>query len=463
ENKFFSYILCILIFFRFIFDGMTYPIFNLIFTISIILIFIFFVFLRLSELKITFLEIFIFLFLIFSLLSTFLSEIKGTGIRYNTTIATYLCLFFLVRNIIKERKILINTLMCATLIITSYGIYQRFWGFEITRKSLMENPELFLHYSEFLKYLSPTFIDRLKSNRIFSTFVYPNIYASFLISLMPLLFFIFVKEYKSYYGFFSIFLFILCLLNLIFTESMGGILIFFFIFHLIFLQFILEERKFKKFVPYVLIFEFILLIIGYQLKILPHIHSLLDRIGYWKASLKVVLLRPIIGVGPENFRYYFLKFKLPEGLETAHAHNLLIEILVENGVIGLFLFCVFIFNLLLDFWKNQMEILNRGIFYLLISFFLHNLIDFNFYDPSVAILFFIFGSPFEQKVKKVYSYNLLTKVVLYLIIIISIGVCFKLIRFENSERYRRYSEREINLNTKLCLLDIAQNWDKRNF
>jgi O-antigen ligase len=463
-NKVYTYILCFLIFFRFLFDGITYTQFNLFFTVSIFLLFIFFVLSRFQKIELTFSELFLLLFLFFSILTSFFSEIKGTGIRFNSYIASYLCLFFLIRSTVKEKrkKILIQVIIFAVFYITLYGIYQRFWGLEATRKTLLENPEILNQYPELIKYFSPTFFDRIESNRVFSTFVYPNTYASFLISIMPFLFFLFLNENKKYFKFFLVFLFILCFFNLILTESMGGLIIFLFIFHIILLELLLDEKKFKKLIPFILIFEFMFLYTGYHFKILPHIHSLMDRVNYWKGSIKIINKNFLFGVGPENFRYYFLKYKSSETLEAAHAHNLLIETLVENGFIGLFFLLLFLFILLTGVLKEKRDKnFNRGIFYLLLAFFLHNLVDFDFSDPSAAVLIFIFGGIYEHKDK--ITNKTLTKLLLCLIIILYSFSILNLLKFENSERYRRYSQREIVLENKLYLLDLAEKWCSKNF
>ncbi|MGC8976926.1 MAG: O-antigen ligase family protein [Candidatus Ratteibacteria bacterium] len=454
-----SYILCFLIFFRFIFDGITYPEFNLIFTISLFIIFFFYIILRFKEVDMTYLEFLLFLFLPFSILSFFLSEIKITGIRFNSYFAGYFCLFFLVRNIFnyeKNKEKFYLTILIITLSITIYGIYQRLWGLEETRKYMIENLK-----NIDIKKISPTFIDRIQSNRIFSTFVYPNIYAGFLISIMPFLFFFSLNKIKTLKGLFSIIIFFLCFLNLILTESMGGLLIFLFIFQIIFLQIILSQLKFKKILPYIIFAEILIIFIGFQLKILPHIHSLIDRILYWKASIKIIPLNPFLGIGPGNFEYYFLKFKLPETLEAKHAHNLFIEIFVENGFFGFLLFFSFLISIIKNcLEKTKNKYLSSGIFYLLISFLLHNLIDFDFYDPSVAILFFIFGGLVREK--KITSRKL-TKTLICLIIIINLSLGIKLVKFENSERYRKYAEKVIDINLKLFFLKNGENWEKDNF
>jgi tetratricopeptide (TPR) repeat protein len=97
----------------------------------------------------------------------------------------------------------------------------------------------------------------------------------------------------------------------------------------------------------------------------------------------------------------------------------------------------------------------------LISFLLHNLIDFDFYDPSVAVLFFIFGGLNEKRIKGI---NIkLTKILLCFIIILCIFTSFKLTKFEISEKYRIESFKVKNIYERLYLLENAEKWEDKNF
>ncbi|MCM8833036.1 MAG: O-antigen ligase family protein, partial [Candidatus Omnitrophica bacterium] len=235
-------------------------------------------------------------------------------------------------------------------------------------------------------------------------------------------------------------------------------------FHIILLQIVLEKKIFKKILPFLLVFEILIIFLGYEFKILPHIHSLMDRMIYWKTSFKIIHLKPFLGIGPENFRYYFLKFKPPEGLEAVHAHNFLLETLVENGILGLVLLSLFIWNLFIRISADKKEkILNTGIIYLLLSFILHNMVDFGFYDPSLGFLFFLFaGLGIDENKNKIKSKRL-TKFLLCLIIISTVFSIFKLIKFENSERIRKISKEKFTFDEKLFLLEYAEKMYDKNF
>ena len=82
----------------------------------------------------------------------------------------------------KDEKTITYVFLAALSCIVVYGIYQYFWGLEETRRFIMDRPDL-------AKNLPPTYLSRMESDRIFSTFVYPNTLAGFLLLLYPVVFF----------------------------------------------------------------------------------------------------------------------------------------------------------------------------------------------------------------------------------------------------------------------------------
>ncbi|MCM8807840.1 MAG: O-antigen ligase family protein [Candidatus Omnitrophica bacterium] len=323
-------------------------------------------------------------------------------------------------------------------------------------------------HPEFAKYFTPTFFHRLESNRVFSTFAYPNIYAGFLITILPFLYFIFLDniDFKNLrlIRFFSLFLIFLCIINLYFTESVGGFFVLLFVFHIIFLNFLFGPKKFKKILPLLIFFEILFFYLGYKFGKLPHIHSFVDRVYYWKATWKMILYKPILGIGAENFQYYFPKYKLPEGLEVKHAHNLFFETAAETGFLGISLLFIFLVMVILKGFKNEkFRNFNFGISYSLISFLLHNFVDFDFSDPSLAIIFFILGAIIYSKEKEIKQR--LTKMVLCFIIILNILCFVTLLRYEISEEIcrKRYAVKEKSLEAKIYYLNLAESWYNKNF
>ncbi|OGS28577.1 MAG: hypothetical protein A2218_05035 [Elusimicrobia bacterium RIFOXYA2_FULL_53_38] len=61
--------------------------------------------------------------------------------------------------------------------------------------------------------------------------------------------------------------------------------------------------------------------------------SLLDRLGWWHAALKMFAERPALGFGPGSFAYVYPAYHgyQSQGLSTTYVHNYYIEFLAENG------------------------------------------------------------------------------------------------------------------------------------
>jgi len=379
-------LLCLFIFLRVWYDGISEPFIN-----TLLVFYIFFLTIisylyrkeKTENLPLMYMPFF--LFVLFSFISSGISQIKGSGITYNTNILSFFCLMILISKIEKQQvKYLIYTLLFSCFVLGIYGIHQYYWGFEMTRQIIFSNKEV-------LANLPPTFLARLESNRIFSRFVYPNVYASFLLTVLPLSFFA-TFEKNFYVKFFSWTTFFIAFYNLLLTGSIGGILIFIFIFHLIFLFLVLPEKKFVKITPFLTLFEIIFVIFIYKAGKLPHIHSFVDRLNYWKSSINIFKESPILGVGPENFAFFFTKYKLPQSMEAKHAHSLFFETLVENGIIGTILLFSFLFSVLSNIFikkEKQKDFFLYGIGFAFLSLLIHNIIDFDFVDPSSSFLFFI--------------------------------------------------------------------------
>ena len=60
------------------------------------------------------------------------------------------------------------------------------------------------------------------------------------------------------------------------------------------------------------------------------------RTGIWSASLEIISQSPIFGHGPGSFSTLFAQTnQLPPGFSTSHAHNALLQITAQSGLIGL--------------------------------------------------------------------------------------------------------------------------------
>jgi len=110
------------------------------------------------------------------------------------------------------------------------------------------------------------------------------------------------------------------------------------------------------------------------------------------SSINIFLSNPkffIIGVGPENFLYYFTLFKSSLynyssewDYIVSKPHNYYLQILIETGFFGILFYIMFIYYL----YKNSPKYLKP----LLLSFFITNF--FSWPASSNLLIFFILAS-----------------------------------------------------------------------
>ncbi len=109
----------------------------------------------------------------------------------------------------------------------------------------------------------------------------------------------------------------------------------------------------------------------------------------WLDSLRMVAIYPVVGTGYGSFAGAYPLHRSPEvRLFYAHAHNDLIQVVVEGGVLGLislFLLLIPLFRSILLGLAGAKGTIAVGIAAALVAVLLHGLIDFNFHIPANAV------------------------------------------------------------------------------
>ena len=112
------------------------------------------------------------------------------------------------------------------------------------------------------------------------------------------------------------------------------------------------------------------------------------RIFLWKRSIKMFDRGILLGTGPDTFYIRFMNDYLDDlmklGTITINdtACNIYITMLINNGIIGLSIFLIFIYSLLKKFIDNR----NYLIFLIIISYLIYNF--FSFQTVIIAPIFF---------------------------------------------------------------------------
>ncbi|MCM8829990.1 MAG: O-antigen ligase family protein [Candidatus Omnitrophica bacterium] len=452
----------IFVFLRFFVDGLSYPGYNLVWNTYFFLLIISHILIKKFKIELDKTSIFLLLYFITSTISTGISPIKGTGIVFNAQILAYWCIFFLIKEAFKTekvQKVLLFTIVISGLFVCLYGLDQYFVGFKQTQEFIYSRPEL-------LKTLPPSFIDRVTSNRVFATFVYPNVFAAFLLFLIPLSLFITISKEKIFIRGISGITLFFAIWNMFLTGSTGGLYVLLFVLQLILLFLIVDSQKLKIVIPLIIIFECLIVYGGFKTQKLPKMSSFVDRVRYWNSAIAVFKEHPVAGVGTENYRYYYTKHKLPEAMEAKHPHSILFASLAETGLIGTFFLFAFLITITATLFRRaRASPLETGLAFSFLTFFLHNLIDFDFINPAVAVLFFITGGIVlaGQETNKQINYHSLTRWCNFLIISMLVLTGISYTRYSLSQKAINMSGREREINSKLYYIERADVLYPLNF
>ena len=335
--------------------------------------------------------------------------------------------------------LVLTVILITAVLVSIYGIQQYFWGFKDTLNYMTQQ--------NMLDTMPPEMLARITNRRIFSTFVYPNIFAAFLIALIPISLSLAASPPKTGKGeipadkFFGVILLLIFGFTLILTKSSGAIMTIFLVF-LLWLAY-LWVRRVKRYYPYLILFGgflFLFLLLN-SLKMVPHILSLRDRFFYWTSSLKIFAERPILGFGPGSFGVQYARFKIPAAMETQHSHSIFFEILAEQGLLGIITFFWFWILLLQKSWKGAVTGLQKGLFWGVLALFLHTQVDFDLADPSLATYLFILPALIPLKTvvipagkKGEHRRRSLTQFVSGLIILILLTAGFHLAKIHRAEK-----------------------------
>ncbi len=186
DNLLFAGVLVIL-FFRAFLSGRTYPQYNHFFHIAVGVLAILWLVKcwrkRTLELHNRLLTGFMIAFLVVCSLTFFTTVDKGATLRYIYEILSYTLLFLVIANNFREAssvKTAVATILVAAFLVNCYGLFQRYYTLEMTRRYIEEalrsgDEQLLMGVP-----LGFGILHRLESTRVFSTFIFPNAYALFL-------------------------------------------------------------------------------------------------------------------------------------------------------------------------------------------------------------------------------------------------------------------------------------------
>ena len=277
------------------------------------------------------------------------------------------------------------------LVVALVGWKQHFGGLEETRRQFFSLPDWKSYPAEF--------VEKVASNRIYSTLFYPNALAGVVVLLLPISISILWETGRIWpmpvkligAGTFA-FLGLGCLY---WSGSKAGWLLGLGQSVMVFLH-----SRLKRNVK-VLVIVLALLggSCGFLLKHRGYFErgatSVSARFDYWKAAWQTLQSKPLLGSGPGTFMVSYKSLKLPEAEMSRLAHNDFLQQGCDSGWVGLLAYLGWILGSLGLLYRRSVRSVGQetfGIWLGLCGVSLQGLVEFGLYIPALSwTTFLLFG------------------------------------------------------------------------
>jgi O-antigen ligase len=231
-------------------------------------------------------------------------------------------------------------IIVALLIVIAVGWEQHFGGLEQTRKYF------YLYLYPRMKEVSPEYLKKLSSNRIFSTLFYPNALAgAFLLFLPAVLEFLWQARRRFTQGartFLVVTIAVSSLACLYWSGSKGGWLLILLLGLLRLLRLPLTQTARRAIVISVLVVGLGAFFWRYSGFFYKGATSVSARFDYWQAALQIVKTHPFTGTGPGTFSAAYAQIKRPDSEMARLAHNDYLQQASDSGIPGFLAYTGFV-------------------------------------------------------------------------------------------------------------------------
>jgi len=122
-----------------------------------------------------------------------------------------------------------------------------------------------------------------------------------------------------------------------------------------------------------------------------------SRLTLWPIALRMASAYPLLGVGPDNFRWLYGKYLGLDVWNTdLHANNLYLEWLADTGIIGLIAFLWLSVTILRVTWQgvkceddNSLWVWQLAVLASLTAWYVHGLVDYFYEFAATSIAFWL--------------------------------------------------------------------------
>jgi O-antigen ligase len=273
-------------------------------------------------LRLTGIEAWMGAFLMLSIVAMMSAEYKLVAIEYVVSWGGLAVFFALALSAFgpERARLLLRLMVAFGAVAVAYGLAQHFYLLDQVRGM----PE-----ADALRRTEAGRVRLGEGLQIFSTFIYPNAFAGFLVIYLGLAFGLLWDSWRSGRRGADLFSPATMVAGaaacLALTQSKGG-WVAAGAAAALFAWLALRRRI-------VLVAAVVLALAGGAL--LSQSHSMRVRLDYWKAAASVFASRPLTGVGLLNYQDHFAAHKRDSAEETKMAHNDYLQVLAEMGLLGL--------------------------------------------------------------------------------------------------------------------------------
>ncbi|MBI4472592.1 MAG: tetratricopeptide repeat protein [Acidobacteria bacterium] len=315
----------------------------------------------------------IFVLLLLLAHSLFVSADHHRSLDFLTMLWAYYCLLgFMIYAGHETDKYAAGVMVLLTTVVSVYGIYQYFWGFDEMRAYVV--------YSVSGQAEKASALDIIARRRVFSTLVLPGTLWGFLLTAMPIHRLLW-KQHRILDAAIALSIALLLVTGFL-TQSFG------FLLGLLLLAGVyLFERRIvgRKALVVLLILLVAVSFFYFQRRgAISASNPFALRAMNWLSAWSIFAVHPW-GTGLNTFGVMYPQYMLPRANETQYAHNTPLQLMSELGYpavlagIALILFAA-------KFRIHFRETRNACLLLALLMWLLHNLIDINIYFPSIGVL-----------------------------------------------------------------------------
>jgi hypothetical protein len=319
------------------------------------------------------------LFTFLLLHSVLVSVDRGRSFEFLPVIWTYYCLLgYFKYTGFDSRTHFAGAIVALSAIVSCYGLYQYFWGFEQLYN--------YVFYSGSDEIVKTPALTTIESARVFSTLALPGTLWGFLVMALPL-HAVLWKRNRLLDGALLVSAALLLACGSL-TRSFGFLVG---LFVLAACALIIPHRKALRSRVFMMAGIILILVtLGsafYSMReeMIERANPFSLRFKNWIGAWNVFAVHPL-GTGLNTFAVAYPKFMQPDANETQYAHNTPLQVMSELGYASVLAFMVLVIFLAHTYRVSGFPAKTKYFAAALAVWCIHNLIDINVYFPSIGVV-----------------------------------------------------------------------------